>query len=85
MTFVVVYLLRARQFVIVPENWVSDLNNAKLKNKGCNSNQDFLVYCSFRNDEAILDNEPNFSAQLTATYNGTVDACFICRVKKIFG
>lgn len=85
MTFVVVYLLRARQFVVVPEIWVFDLNNAKLKNKGCNSNQNFLVYCSFRNGEANLDSEPNFNAQLTTTHNGTMDACLICRVNKFYG
>lgn len=44
MSFVVVYLIRAREFVVVPDNWVQELNSAKLKNYGTNSNQNFLVF-----------------------------------------
>lgn len=85
-SYVVVYLLRARDFVVVPEDWVLELNTAKLKNNGRNSNQDFLVFCSFIDYEPILNKRPNFNATLTSAFNGTVDqACFICRVKKFFG
>lgn len=82
MSFVVVYLIGARDFVVVPENWVFDLNTAKLKNHGRNSNQDFLVY--FINGEKI--GEPNFNAPIaTNLKDASNGACFLCRVKKFFG
>lgn len=40
-SFVVVYLIGARELAVVPDIWVQDLNNAKLKNNGKNSNLDF--------------------------------------------
>lgn len=86
MTFVVVYLLRAREFVVVPETWVLELNSAKLKNNGRNSNQDFLVYCSFQNGEPILATQPNFNTDLEYQFDGNIaEACYICRVKNFFG
>lgn len=84
MTFAVVYLLRAQEFVIVHDVYVQDLNTAKLKNNGCNSNQDFLVFVSLENGE-LTDNEPDFNAMLMYTYHPTINACYICRVKKFFG
>lgn len=85
MTFVVVYLIRAREFIVVPDQWVYDLNTAKLKNNGKNSNQDFLVYCSFNNGEPNFAEKPNFNAPLDFRFTGTIDACFLCRIKKFFG
>lgn len=41
MTFVVVFLEYSKEYVAVPEDWIKDTNNAKLKNNGKNSNQDF--------------------------------------------
>lgn len=85
-SFVVVYLVDAKRNVIVPENWVQDLNNAKLKNLGKNSNQIFLMFWSSTNDEANWDKEPNFGAPLVKDYCPTHDGvCFICKVKKFFG
>lgn len=85
MTFVVVYLVRAREFVVVPDSWVLDLNTAKLKNNGCNSNQDFMVYVSLKDGEANIEIEPNFNSPLASRLEATIEACFICRVKKFFG
>lgn len=86
MTFAVVYLIRAREYVVVPDNWVFDLNTAKLKNNGRNSNQDFLVYCAFAGGEPMFDKQPNFEAPFSSQYDPNIDeACFLCRVKKFFG
>lgn len=85
MTFVVVYLVRARELIVVPDFWVLELNTAKLKNNGRNSNQDFMVYVSLKDGKANVENEPNFNAPLASRLNSTIDACFICRVKRFFG
>lgn len=84
--FVVIYLIRAREFVIVPENWVQGLNNAKLKNNGKNSNQNFLVFWSANNGIANSTRAPNFNADLDYRYHPTIDeVCYLGRVKKFFG
>lgn len=84
--FVVVYLVDAKRNVIVPENWVQDLNNAKLKNIGKNSNQNFLMFWSSTNDQANRHKEPDFGAPLVEQYFSTHDGvCYICKVKKFFG
>lgn len=86
MSFVVVYLIRAREFVVVPENWVLELNTAKLKNYGTNSNQNFLVFwsatCGTPNLRASVDFNATLNFQYRATTNGV---CYICRIKKFFG
>lgn len=86
MTFVVVYLIGAREFVVVPENWVQDLNGAKLKNYGTNSNQNFLVFWAASNGKANLLATANFNASLELKYHASTEgACYICRIKKFFG
>lgn len=86
MSLVVVYLIGAREFVAVPDNWVLDLNTAKLKNNGRNSNQEFLVYCAFADGKPIFKKQPNFQARVSRAYNPNIDeACFLCRIKKFFG
>lgn len=86
MSFVVVYILQARELVVVPDNWILDLNQAKLKNYGVNANQDFLVFWSGYNGRPILDAEIDFNAFRAIEYHATVDkVCYICRIKKFFG
>lgn len=85
MTFVVVYLVRAREVIVVPDSWVLELNTAKLKNNGRNSNQFFMVFVSLKDGEANVEIEPNFSAPLASRLEATIEACFICRVKRFFG
>lgn len=84
-TYVVVYLIRAREFVIVPDFYVQDLNSAKLYNNGCNSNQDFLVFVSMTNGEVNLHQQPNFNAPLSSRLENTMAYCFMCRIKQFFG
>lgn len=86
MTFVVVYLVDAKRVVVVPENWIQDLNNAKLKNIGKNSNQNFLLFWAGTNNEPNVQKKPNFGARLVNEYFPThIGVCYICRVKKFFG
>lgn len=84
-TFVVVYLKRPKKFIVIKDFWVQGLCNAKLKNNGCNSNQDFLVFWAAQNDIA-LNVQPDFSMPLSSRYEPTTDGiCYIARVKKFFG
>lgn len=85
-SYVVVYLVRARQFVVIPDTWVQDLNKAKLKNYGANSNQDFLSFWSATNGEPNIQVQPNFNAMLDCNFHDTIgEVCYICRIKKFFG
>lgn len=85
-SFVVVYLIGARELAVVPEVWIKDLNNAKLKNNGKNSNLDFLVYWSATGGHANSTRQPNFGAPLVVQYYDTIEeVCYMCRVKKFFG
>lgn len=84
-SFVVVHLIRAQKFLVIKENWVQELCTAKLKNNGCNSNQDFLVFWAAQDDMA-LDVQPDFNMPLNSRYEPTTDGlCYIARVKKFFG
>lgn len=83
MSFVVAVFIEARETVILPENWIKDLNTAKLKNNGCNSNQNFRAY--YRID-GLGNNDPNFNAPLlTSMKDLREEGCFLCRIKKFFG
>lgn len=85
--YVVVRLKRAKRLVIMKENWIQDLLNAKLRNNGRNSNQDFLVFWSATNNIANWNTPPDFNAPLTQIYEPTsVDGvCYIGRVVKFAG
>lgn len=86
MSFVVVFASQVREFLVVPDYWVMELNSAKLKNYGANRNQDFLVFWSALNDQPILDAVIDFNAVRSVEYVPTVEkTCYICRVKKFFG
>lgn len=83
MSFVVALFIEAREIVILPENWIKDLNTAKLKNNGCNSNQNFRAYYRI---EGLENKDPNFNAPLLTSMKDLRDeGCFLCRIKKFFG
>lgn len=86
MTFVVVYLIRAKEFIVVDEKWVQELSTAKLKNYGANRYQIFLVFWSGVNGNANLQKKINFDAPLSSEYYATVnEVCYLCTIKKFFG
>lgn len=77
--FVVIVLAESKFHLIVPEQWVYDLNEFKLRNWGVNSNQKHLVYWNrtvfdtFLN-EPKTDIQPNFDAEIRSVF-GTKDEC----------
>lgn len=85
MTFVVVYLIGAREFTVVPSIWVKDLTKAKLMNYGANTNQDFRVFWAANNGKPNFDAEINFNTPIATTLRSTGEACYPGRIKKCFG
>lgn len=85
MTFVVVYLIGAREFVVVLDAWVKELAKAKLMNYGVNANQDFRVFWSANDGYPYFEAEIKFSSPLKPGLVSNGEACYVCRVKKNFG
>lgn len=86
MSFIAVYLTRAERFLVICENWVQDLLNAKLKNNGRNSNQNFLIFWSATDGVANLNVQTNFNAPLSSHYEDTIhEICYLGRIIKFFG
>lgn len=44
--FVVVFLSGPKKLTVIPEEFIFELNEKKLKNFGCNSNQAYRIYFS---------------------------------------
>lgn len=85
MTFVVVYLIGAREFVVVLDTWIQDFNKAKLMNYGVNSNQDFRVFWSAKNGHPNFEANIEFNAALENVFHADGEVCYAGRVKKCFG
>lgn len=89
--FVVVYIKAAKKYVVVPENWIFDINQELLKNKGVNGNRDVLIFWSL---DGIVDDKPNdeyapnFHLEKSNEYPlpaGVKEACYVARLKRYFG
>lgn len=87
--FVVVFLKEIQVFITVVEEWLFDVNEEKLKNRGSNPNHDVLLFWS---EKGLIDGvpdanyPPNFTLEKSAIFppqNG--EACYIGRVKVYFG
>lgn len=88
MLLVVVQLVKPKKRIIVPENFVYDLDEEKLKNVGKNGNVTYKVYWSKAalGDEKYAPNEqliPNFNAAWCEIYppnDDLVEACYKARI-----
>lgn len=89
--FVVVYIKSVKKNVVVPENWIYDINQELLKNKGVNKNRDVLVYWSVDgliDDVPNGDYIPNFQAEKSEAFPlpaGVKEACYHARLIRYFG
>lgn len=89
--FVVVYLLDAKKNIIVPETFIYELNEEKLKNYGANRNQSHLIYWSNAASDGI-DGVPNpdFPTDFTLPPTNVhppreiEETCYIVRLKRFF-
>lgn len=87
---VVVYLQDPKEYTIVPENFIFDLNERNLKNRGVNRNQSRLIYFSQQMFDEMQSNqdldeefEPNFHCQITMEYPlpvSLIETCYIGRL-----
>lgn len=93
--FVVVYLVDANAYTVVPKEFVYQLIEENVLNKGVNSNQNRLIYFSnelFDVLQSGVDNGhethiPNFNLPTTQEYpppNDLLETCYIARLKKFF-
>lgn len=89
--FVAVYIKSAEKYVVVPENWIHDINQELLKNKGVNRNRDVLVFWSLDGlVDDIPNNEytPNFNLDKLQVFplpSGVKEACYVARLIRYFG
>lgn len=94
--FIVVYLVEPKVHTIVPQQFVYELWQANLFNRGLNQNQNRLIYFSqelFNSFENGLDVDqteyiPNFELAKTNVYplpDNLQETCFIGRLVKFWG
>lgn len=85
--YFVAYLPKIKRNIILPLNWVKDIDDhiEKFMNYGVNSSQTFL--CFYTNDPAAFDGNipqnnfvPKFNSRMRGDLNG--DGCFITKLKK---
>lgn len=88
--FVVVFIKAAKKKIVIPEEWIYDVNQELLKNKGVNSNREVLVFWS----KSAIDangwpnsmHTPNFLAAKSVDFPPENDeACYHVRVIHYFG
>lgn len=88
--FVTVFITSVKKNIIIPEEWVFDVNQELLKNKGVNSSRDVLIYWSKSaiGIDGIPDamHVPNFLATKSVVFPPTTEeACYLARVTHYFG
>lgn len=80
MVFAVAYLIAPKTHIVVPENYIFDLNEAKLKNYGVNSNQTHKVFWSENDGIPTFDGIESFEFP---PHGG--EGYYRCRILKFFG
>lgn len=79
--FVVVLIKCAKEYVVVPEEWIYGVNLESLLNNGVNSNRDMLIFWSTN-----IRNVPNFMLEKSLEFPPTNDqACYLVRVIRYYG
>lgn len=80
--FALIYLSEAKKYIVVPESFIFDLKETKLKNYGVNRNQSVKVFWS--ND--VNCEIPNFDAFGSRIHPPIVEeACYVGHVYRFFG
>lgn len=91
---VVVYLSEAKNYTVVPEEFIYQLNERTLKNLGLNQNQNRLIYFSadvfekLERKKVFKTPQPNFNLEVSSAYplpNVLNETCFIGRLIKFEG
>lgn len=93
--YVTVYLSEAKKHTVIPQDYIYELVEVNLFNKGINTNQNRRIYFSqdvfdsFQNGENpnLLDFPPNFGRPTAKVYPLPSDlrsACYIARLIKFW-
>lgn len=77
---VVVKIIDHPTIVLVPLEYIYELNLAKTLNNRINRNQHHLMFWS-----ADHTKEPNFDLPISHQFNPVIDACFNVKLLKVFG
>lgn len=88
---VIVYLVHAKEQVIIPQEWIMNLDQERLNNSGKNSTQDRRIYWSNSittndnlNDASVI--VPNFHLPESKVFPPNTDeACYIARINRFCG
>lgn len=88
--FVVVLIKSEKKYIIVPEEWIYDINEELLKNKGVNSNRDVLIFWSQNgvgpDGKPDATYAPNFSLSKSSIYPPpNFEAVYVARIIRYFG
>lgn len=89
--FVVIFIkFPIEKYVVVPEQWIFDINEELLKNRGVNPNRDVCVFYSMHgideNNQPCAECEPDFTmAKANAFPPPNDEACYTARVVRYFG
>lgn len=84
--FVVVFLLDEKKHIIVPEEFICELDEQSLKNVGKNAHFRYKIYWTPLNDEGIpiAGYVPNFNLVKSTTFSVDGEACYVGKIKKFF-
>lgn len=93
--FVVVYLVDAKAHTVIPKEFIYELMEQNVYNKGVNSNQRRLIYFSVELFDVLQSGVdvgretyiPNFGLPTTQQFPPPSDlqgTCYIARLKKFF-
>lgn len=86
MPYAVIWLIDAKKRVAIEIDWVKDIFRARLWNNGKNSNQNFLMFWSSKDDIPNFGERPRFSAPIANEYFSTCDGvCYLGRIENFFG
>lgn len=82
--FVVVYVDAIKKYIIVPEEWIFDIDEEKLKNRGCNPNQKVRIFWSALgidgNGRPNAEYPANFGLNFATEHPPPNDACYMGKV-----
>lgn len=84
--FIVVFLVDAKKHIIVPEEFIFNLDEESLKNKGKNPSFRYTVFWSENaldaNGVPQADYLPDFNLTKSIDYPPIGDACYLGQIKK---
>lgn len=84
---VIVYLVEAKKQIVIPQEWVMDLDQEILNNSGKNSNQNRRIFWSSVGMDGQFPDAtiaPNFNLQKSTVFppENANETCYLARIKR---